>query len=538
MDHEKGQQVEPGQSADSATGGQSGQMRKEAIGAKPISRRKLLASLGVSGVAFMSGGMVTNTFGQQTVTGAVYDEASSADDIYYRLNASLTERSVGDKLRESVSVKDFGAVGDGIVNDTAALQAAVDYMRSVGGGSIYFPVGVYRATGVRLYSFITLRGPGHNMWGFSTRGKSAVIKSWDEGDIFYSTGDTIENVTFEGVTLVGLQPTGTKNTQGIVLHNSIGVIINGCDFFLFKNEAVWQKAGGTLRMNNCKIFGGSRRGTSFAERTGAVRLSGHDNMIANTEIGADYSGDSTNLWNCAVKLEKASANMFVNCVFEGADIGIYVAGPDNNFVNCRADINYGHGWWFSRELPSHVPPRRNRLSNCWGHRNSRYESNTFDNFRIEPGQSITGIQMTNCKSSANASNDKWAHRYGLYDGAGDTLVIGYRDDEAMTKWFDGISGYAGPQCSFNQQVFVPASGTTDPDVTARAIIRFNNAAPTTVTGFANGVNGQTLDVLSINANTSIEHNAAIKTNTLATKVLVAFTLYRFKNILGTWYETN
>lgn len=48
--------------------------------------------------------------------------------------------NVQDKLRESVSVKDFGAVGDGVTDDTAAIQAAFDAVVS---GTVLFPDGSY-----------------------------------------------------------------------------------------------------------------------------------------------------------------------------------------------------------------------------------------------------------------------------------------------------------------------------------------------------------------------------------------------------------
>jgi hypothetical protein len=53
---------------------------------------------------------------------------------------------LGDKLKEVVSVKDFGAVGDGVSDDTAAIQAAIDAVETAGGGTVFLPQGVYKVT--------------------------------------------------------------------------------------------------------------------------------------------------------------------------------------------------------------------------------------------------------------------------------------------------------------------------------------------------------------------------------------------------------
>lgn len=56
-------------------------------------------------------------------------------------------RSIQDKLRERVSVLDFGAVGDGVADDTAAIQTAINYLNQTNfGGILYFPRGVYKTT--------------------------------------------------------------------------------------------------------------------------------------------------------------------------------------------------------------------------------------------------------------------------------------------------------------------------------------------------------------------------------------------------------
>jgi parallel beta-helix repeat protein len=57
-------------------------------------------------------------------------------------DASSVARTVLSKLRDAVSVKDFGAAGDGATDDTAEIQAALDAVPAVG-GCVYFPAGTY-----------------------------------------------------------------------------------------------------------------------------------------------------------------------------------------------------------------------------------------------------------------------------------------------------------------------------------------------------------------------------------------------------------
>lgn len=62
-------------------------------------------------------------------------------------------RTVESKLRETVSVKDFGAVGDGVTDDTAAIQAAL-----LASKTVYFPNGTYLISDVLTLNTHTLIG--------------------------------------------------------------------------------------------------------------------------------------------------------------------------------------------------------------------------------------------------------------------------------------------------------------------------------------------------------------------------------------------
>jgi hypothetical protein len=109
------------------------------------------------------------------------DAGASGDIDFLPAGTGAVTRTVQAKLRDVVSVKDFGATGDGVTNDTTALTNA---FAAANGKALYFPAGTYLTNPLTLnssYNNIFVYGDGAGsilkLVGAATGSPSAAILS-------------------------------------------------------------------------------------------------------------------------------------------------------------------------------------------------------------------------------------------------------------------------------------------------------------------------------------------------------------------------
>ena len=227
---------------------------------------------------------------------------------YDQGGSGAVTRTVQSRLRDFVSVKDFGAVGDGVIDDTAAIQAAID-----ASDGVYFPSGTYRINSKISFSkSISIVGSDKN---------AAIIHSYVDDyaiEITYVAGNStlLENLSIEykgsgsnGAGVYYFGPT-TNTFANLILRD-------------FPQQAFHFVQAVQARMSNCTIINCGVGVDVDGGVTNGITLAMNELYIAGGTTGILFTNNPTS----AIHLE--------NCIFENLTTGISAPGGAGGLcVNC------------------------------------------------------------------------------------------------------------------------------------------------------------------------------------------------------------
>jgi hypothetical protein len=246
-----------------------------------------------------------------TVTGTAADDevllpgGEGASATFTASGTGAVERTVQAKLGEVVSVKDFGALGDGVTDDAAAINAAITYLAGLPlrAGEVRFPEGLYIVNspinlpngGGGVYSNITLAGPGR---GAAEIRAGAAMAAVILGSSTWNRGHCVRDMTVNGRTLA--------------------------------TRTIHWRAGSQFRIERCWVLNGTE---------GNVRLDGGENFISGCLLWSQDTVFTTVGALPSYNLQVNSAdNQFVdNVLFNAKDANIQdTVGSDNLYTGNHA----------------------------------------------------------------------------------------------------------------------------------------------------------------------------------------------------------
>jgi len=139
----------------------------------------------------------------------------------FTATGTTTARNLVTRFADVANVKDFGAVGDGVADDTAAIQAAVNT-----GKSIYIPTGNYIVTGINLISNTTLFGDGPS---------KTIIKRNAANQINVISAIGTNSVNIQNILIRDIGIDGNTVSSGLPNYNGHGINFAYCKGVYLEN---------------------------------------------------------------------------------------------------------------------------------------------------------------------------------------------------------------------------------------------------------------------------------------------------------------
>jgi hypothetical protein len=272
-------------------------------------------------------------------------------------------QTVETKLRQTVSVKDFGAVGNGVADDTVAVQAAL----SSASQRIYFPAGTYKITSVlnTITDTKILYGDGCDL----VAANSASILKFSagvQGLIFSGNAASFSQV--QSLAIVG-SDSGAGAAIGLTVStprfSAENVAVSA-----FGSHGVSVESAGGLNANLArfkKVASRSNFGNGFAIGLGsgvdenAITFDGCEGT-SNTGYGFRNDGNHVLFLNCVTAANTAGA------FFDSGNSNQYILPYVESGVGDNVDIDATStfGVWLSGLYASSIPNFNSATSrNTW-----------------------------------------------------------------------------------------------------------------------------------------------------------------------------
>lgn len=229
--------------------------------------------------------------------------------------AGAVQRTVESKLKDVVSVKDFGAVGNGVADDTAAIQAAIASVSAAGRGTVFLPAGIYLVSNTISItaSNVFIRGDG--MWNtIITRNSTA----FSDTIRFKGGGTNATLLVGLGISELTIRSTGLMSSgshlrlDGVTRFDVHSIYAeNGFSNFTFQ-AATAGRISNTYSLGT-NLYGGSGTGRYYVKFTNSAdsytKQDCGDVFIDNFNWRANTSNQ---LYNYGLWIESADGLWFSN----------------------------------------------------------------------------------------------------------------------------------------------------------------------------------------------------------------------------------
>jgi parallel beta-helix repeat protein len=206
--------------------------------------------------------------------------ASSGSSLigFLQAGANAQARTVQSKLRDVVSVKDFGAVGDGVADDTAAIQAAIN-----AGNGVFFPTGTYLVSAqINLKANLLLQGEG---------GSKIVLKVGVTPYVL--RGDAVNNFTMRDLEIEG---NGAAGFSTVYITNSTNVTIENCKITKSGSIAILVIGCVFAKVENCTLSNNYAYGLEFRDCDGCKAIANQCVSNGSTGVATSAGGRGIILW--------------------------------------------------------------------------------------------------------------------------------------------------------------------------------------------------------------------------------------------------